>query len=134
MDAVSSNGRGPHGHFAKGHRFSQNNRKSMRLRWAVLRAVTPADVLEILEGQLAKAKEGDTKAAAFVYDRVIGKPVSPVEVSGSGGAPLGGITLEAVTVVILECLPPAERVRVAERLRRLQAGGAVGEGEECPQS
>jgi hypothetical protein len=129
MDAV--NGRGPHGHFAKGHKFSRNNRKALRLRWAVLRHVTAADVLEIMRTQLAKAKEGDTKAAAFVYDRCLGKPVAPVELSGPDGEPLAGVSLADVTAAVLEALAddPAGRVKVAQRLKALCDRRANGEGK-----
>jgi hypothetical protein len=82
MDAT---GRGAHGHFAKGHTFSRNNRKSLRLRWAMLRHVTDQDVIDIIKALLEKAKAGDVKAAKEVLDRVCGKATLPIEVVDDRG-------------------------------------------------
>ena len=70
------NGRRPDGRFARGNAGGPGNphaRQSALLRAALMDAVTPADVREIIEALIVRAKEGDIAAAREVLDRTLGK-------------------------------------------------------------
>src|SRR3954451_23843505 len=74
----ASNGRGPAGRFGAGNRFGRGNphaRKVARLRSALLRSVSPADVGEVAAALLAQAKAGDVAAARELLQRLLGPPV-----------------------------------------------------------
>jgi hypothetical protein len=49
-------------------------RQVAALRNSILQAVTPKDIEEIIKAQIAKAKQGDTVAAKFILERVLGRP------------------------------------------------------------
>lgn len=57
-----------------------HNRKRRSLRRALMDAVTPGDISEIMKLQVFLARKGDPVAANFVFDRVIGKPTSVLDV------------------------------------------------------
>ncbi len=72
-------GRDERGRFADGNRAGRGNPHSRRvaeLRSALLAAVTPRDVKQVVSVLLEKAKGGDTVAAAQLLDRTIGKPTT----------------------------------------------------------
>jgi len=48
-------------------------------------AVTPGDISEIMKIQVFLARKGDPVAANFVFDRVIGKPASVIDVVHESG-------------------------------------------------
>lgn len=56
-------------------------RQAAAFREAILAAVTPEDVQDIVRVLLAEAKTGNIHAAREVLDRLVGKSVAPVEVS-----------------------------------------------------
>lgn len=58
------------------------------LRVALLNAVTPDDLDEVIRALVNQAKDGDVPAARELLDRIFGKATQAVEVSGSEGAPL----------------------------------------------
>lgn len=72
------NGREPGGRFAPGNKFARgnpNNARAQRLRNATIRAVTRADMRDVMLAMLDRAKAGEVSAAVFVRDTTIGKPV-----------------------------------------------------------
>ena len=75
---AGSNGRGPNGRFAPGNRAGRGNphaRRVARLRAALLRSVTPEDIVDVARALLAQAKEGDVAAAKELLQRLLGPPV-----------------------------------------------------------
>lgn len=70
--------RTPDGRFAPGNTQARGNPFAKRvgeLRAALLEAVTPEDIREIIRGMVAQAKAGDVTAAREVLLRVLGKPL-----------------------------------------------------------
>ena len=86
------------GRWLKGNRGNPNGRTSdQRAKLAAMvAAVSTADAVAIICAQVAKAKDGDTKAAEFVCDRVFGRPVVQAELCGPDGGAL--ITIREVLV------------------------------------
>lgn len=71
------NGREATGRFAAGNTFARGNphaKAVQELRSALIAAVTPEDVQEIITSLVKAAKGGDTIAAREVLDRTLGKP------------------------------------------------------------
>ena len=71
------------GHDEKG-RFTSGNtegrgRQVTALKRALLEAVTPEDMAEIAKAIAEKAKQGDTKAAELLFNRLLGKPAQTKE-------------------------------------------------------
>ena len=71
------------GHDGKG-RFTSGNtegrgRQITALKRALLEAVTPEDMAEIAKAIAEKAKQGDTKAAELLFNRLLGKPAQSKE-------------------------------------------------------
>jgi len=70
------NGRTPNGRFAKGNPGGPGNphaRRIAQFRSAVLGAVTPEDLDEVVRGLLDAAKSGDLAATKLLLDRTLGK-------------------------------------------------------------
>ena len=70
--------RNPDGTFAVGNPGGPGNPQARRvgeLRSALLDAVSPEDIGEIIRGMVAQAKAGDVTAAREVLLRVLGKPL-----------------------------------------------------------
>lgn len=66
------------GRFAKGNRGGPGNPLAAqvnRLRSALLRAVEPEDIEDVVQALLRKAKEGDVAAARVLFNRLLGKPL-----------------------------------------------------------
>ena len=66
------------GRFTAGNRIGKGRRIGSRvnkLRRAMLEAVTPDDIREIISVLVGLAKAGDLTAAKIVLDRVLGSPV-----------------------------------------------------------
>lgn len=61
------------GRFTNGNQFARC-RKADQLKQALLSAVAPSDIEAIVAMLIDKAKGGDTRAAALLLDRVLGKP------------------------------------------------------------
>jgi hypothetical protein len=77
-----ANGRQPNGRFAPGNAGGPGNpfaRRVATLRSALLEAITPEDVTEIVRKLVEMAKAGDIAAAREVLTRVIGKPADAVD-------------------------------------------------------
>jgi hypothetical protein len=73
----SNDGRGEDGRFLPGNPGGPGNpypRQVAALRNSILQAVTPKDIEEIIKAQIAQAKQGDTVAAKFILERVLGRP------------------------------------------------------------
>jgi len=72
------NGRGPDGRFAKGNPGGPGNphaKKVHRLRSALLNAVKPQDVTEIIKKLVELSKAGDVAAMRLLFDRLLGPPI-----------------------------------------------------------
>ena len=72
------NGRGPSGRFRKGNPGGPGNPFAGRvqaLRAALLEAVTPEDLREVVVRMVADAKVGDHQARKELLDRVLGRPL-----------------------------------------------------------
>ena len=70
-------GRGEDGRFQKGNPGGPGNpyaRRVALLRNSIFEAVQPDDIEEIIKAQIAQAKQGDTVAAKFILERVLGRP------------------------------------------------------------
>lgn len=66
------------GKFIKGNGFGRGNpfgRITALLRSALIDAVSPEEMAEIVKTLIGKAKKGDVAAANIIFDRAIGKPV-----------------------------------------------------------
>ena len=69
--------RGEDGRFQKGNPGGPGNpyaRRVALLRNSIFEAVQPKDIEEIIKAQIAQAKQGDTVAAKFILERVLGRP------------------------------------------------------------
>ncbi len=74
---TGDNGRSPKGTFLPGNKAARGNphaRRVARLRSALLKAVTPADIRRIVKSLIEAAAAGDTAAAKIVLDRTLGRP------------------------------------------------------------
>ena len=114
--------RGRNGRFLPGHGGGPGNphaQKVHRLRSALLNAVTPADISEIVRKLIEMAKEGDLAATKELLDRTIGRPVAAVELTGADGEPLlqFGRLQEAIQEALSDY--PEARIAIALRLREL---------------
>ena len=114
--------RGRNGRFLPGHGGGPGNphaQKVHRLRSALLNAVTPEYVKEIIYKIVSMAKQGDIAAIKELLDRSLGKPVAAVEVTGADGEPLLQFArLQEVIMAALAEFPDA-RIAVALSLREL---------------
>ncbi len=71
------------GTFAQGNEGGPGNPHAKRvnqLRSALLDAVTPEDITEVVQRLIIEAKTGDVPAARVLLDRVFGKPKTNAEV------------------------------------------------------
>lgn len=83
-------GRDGRGRFATGNTASRGNPHAQavgRLRAALLGAVTPDDLSEIVVALVAKAKAGDVAAAREVLDRCLGKVPQAVAIKQADREP-----------------------------------------------
>src|SRR5688500_13635947 len=76
---TAGNGRGGNGRFAPGNKLAKGNpfaRRVARLRSALLKAVSPADLREVAAALLRQAKAGDVPATRELLQRLLGPPES----------------------------------------------------------
>ena len=69
--------RGEDGRFLTGNAGGPGNpyaRKVAALRGSLINAVTHEDIDAIIHSQVEKAKQGDTVAAKFIVERILGRP------------------------------------------------------------
>jgi hypothetical protein len=74
---TGANGRGGNGRFASGNKLAKGNphaKRVARLRSALLKAVSPADLREVVVALLSAAKAGDVAAARELLQRLLGPP------------------------------------------------------------
>lgn len=76
--AAATAGHDARGRFTRGNKCGQG-RKVTELRRALLAAVTPDDLACVAARLLEMAKEGDLNAAALLFDRLLGKPMTAQE-------------------------------------------------------
>ena len=82
MNEPTPNGRNgdrdANGRFAKGNPGGPGNplgKRIAQLRTAIIEAVSEEDIRRIIQSLVRKAIEGDTHAAAILFERTVGKPV-----------------------------------------------------------
>lgn len=66
------------GRFLPGNKAAKGNphaRHVAQLRAALMRAVTPSDIQEIITSLVTAAKGGDINAARIILERTLGKPL-----------------------------------------------------------
>src|SRR4051794_12760335 len=71
---TGANGRGGAGRFAPGNKLAKGNphaKRVARLRAALLKAVSPADLREVIGALLTAAKGGDVPAARELLQRLL---------------------------------------------------------------
>lgn len=76
--SVNGANRDERGRFVKGNPGGPGNplaKKVMKLRSALLDAVTKEDLIGVVNALVGKAKEGDTAAAKILFDRLLGRPL-----------------------------------------------------------
>ena len=86
--AKGEEGRAANGRFMPGYKGGPGNPYGAyveKLRVALYAAVSAKDIADIAKAQIEKALEGNTYAAQFVFDRVLGKPAQPIT-GADGGA------------------------------------------------
>ena len=87
------NGRNPNGQFATGNPGGPGNPHAAQvaaLRSALLEAVTPTDIAEVVASLVTQAKAGDIAAAKVLFDRCLGRVALADAGSGDGGEPQVG--------------------------------------------
>lgn len=75
---AKADGHDGRGRFTKGNKCGQG-RKVTELRRALLAAVTPDDLACVAARLMEMAKGGDLDAAALLFDRLLGKPMTAQE-------------------------------------------------------
>ena len=118
----SNAARGPGRPFAKGNTGGPGNpfaKQVNALRARLYAAVTEADLQEVVQALLAKAKEGNIPAVKELLDRLIGKPPQAIQLSGGDES----ITLADLQLVVWDVLSdhPALKAKLADRLREFHA-------------
>src|SRR5678815_783739 len=74
---TGSNGRGSNGKFAPGNQHAKGNpfaKRVARLRSALFKAVTPADLNDVVASLLKQAKAGDVASIKELLQRLLGPP------------------------------------------------------------
>ena len=74
----TTDGHDKKGRFTKGNKCA-TGRRVTDLRRALLAAVKPQDMADIAQSLIEAAKAGDLGAAALLFDRVLGKPMTTQE-------------------------------------------------------
>lgn len=77
-------GRDARGRFTKGNPGGPGNpfaRRVSELRSALLGAVEPTDLADVIQGLVVAAKEGDVAAAKLVLSYLVGQPASDFDVA-----------------------------------------------------
>ena len=80
METKLTEGRDAGGRFVKGHAGGPGNphsQKVQQLRTALLAAVSPEDLVEVVKALITNAKAGDVFAARELLDRCLGKAKQP---------------------------------------------------------
>jgi hypothetical protein len=119
-DKRASNGR-----FLPGHGGGPGNphaQRVHRLRSALLGAVGPADVKDVVDKLLEMAKLGDLGAIRELFDRCLGKPVTALELTGPDRGPL--LHVGRVQGEILHALSEFPDARIAVALRLMELSDA----------
>jgi len=96
-----------------------NNRHRRSLKRAMLRAVTPSDISEIMKLQVFLALKGDPMAVREVLDRTIGRPGS-VEVEDA--SPQAMPMVDAEELAQQEALEMLRSIPYVPETRRLSEG------------
>ena len=92
----------------RGRPGNPHARRVHRLRSALLDAVTPDDIGEIVQKLISMAKSGDIAAIKELLDRTLGKPIARGELTGADGAALN-LNFGRVAGEILAASPISRR-------------------------
>ena len=74
---AAANGRGRNGKFGPGNKYGKGNpfaKRVARLRSTLFKAVSPADLQEVLAALVRQAKAGDVTSIKEVLQRLLGPP------------------------------------------------------------
>jgi hypothetical protein len=125
------------GKFAKGNTIASgnpNNRRMYELRKCILDATKPEHVLAVMTRLLTLAvKDGDVMACRVWLEYTVGKPTTPIEVSGPDGEP-ARLDVASIVAVIDDVLGDdmERKVQIAAGIRQLrissQESSADGSG------
>lgn len=132
---MMSSARRPNGQFAKGNPGGPGNPHAAQvaaLRSALLEAVTPADIAQVVASLVTQAKAGDIAAAQVLFDRCFGR-VAPADADngGDGEAQVGwweGISQAQARQQAILCSPRATQL-ACDLEEELAALAAAHEGE-----
>jgi len=84
---IENNGKAANGKFTKGNKFGKGQKKGNNIRsvsMLIKALVTDEDVVAIVKVLVDKAKGGDLKAIAELFDRLIGKAKQGIELESAG--------------------------------------------------
>jgi hypothetical protein len=118
----TANGREANGLFAKGNRLATGNPQAKRaaeLRKVLRDATTEDDVKDVWKSLTAAAVGGDVIAIRLFLEHTVGKPVTPVEVTGAGEAPIQTDITAIVAIIQQEEPDPDRRLKIARRILSL---------------
>ncbi|MCY2987725.1 MAG: hypothetical protein NTY19_07665, partial [Planctomycetota bacterium] len=72
-------GRGPGGRFVKGNKAGKGNplaQQAQKLRGAVMRAFSAAEMRQVIKTLIGEAVKGDVAAARLLLERALGPPIA----------------------------------------------------------
>ena len=126
------------GRLLPGHRVSVGNaggnpsaKRMSELKKALIACGTEDDVQKLYAALLAAALDGDTPAAKLLLDHLVGRPTQPIEVTGTGPAPVQTDIRALVAIIHNEVADPEQRLRIARSILQLgqqpveQPGGPI---------
>jgi hypothetical protein len=103
---LTSSARNDNGTFVKGHQSpgpgNPINAKVQKLRQALIESVGTEDMQEIIKALITNAKAGDVQATKELFDRVLGKPMQAIEMSGPEGGPVRTHSLDFALLTVTE--------------------------------
>ncbi len=109
-----------------GHRISVGNRggnpnakRMAELKQALIACGTVEDVQKLYAALMAAALDGDVPAAKLLLDHLVGRPTQPIEVTGTGPAPVQTDIRALVAIIHEETPDPEMRLRIARRILQL---------------
>jgi hypothetical protein len=115
-------GRESNGAFAKGNKLATGNPQAKRageLRKVLRDATTEDDVKNVWKALMVAAVCGDVVAIRLFLEHTVGKPVTPVEVTGAGEAPIQTDITAIVAIIQQEEPDPDRRLKIARRILSL---------------
>ncbi len=96
-----------------------NNARIGELKRALIACGTVEDVQKLYAALMAAALDGDVPAAKLLLDHLVGRPTQPIEVTGTGPAPVQTDIRALVAIIHEETPDPEMRLRIARRILQL---------------